>query len=80
MTGTRRRRTRFRMRAGTIDLGEAAAEQLALALDPYPRAPGAVLEMEEEPEAAPFAALAAFPAGALGPGCSLYLAGGRATC
>ena len=45
---------------GMIDLGEAAAEQLALALDPYPRAPGAVLEMEEEPEAAPFAALAAF--------------------
>jgi len=26
----------------TIDLGEATAEQLALALDPYPRAPGAV--------------------------------------
>ncbi len=25
----------------TMDLGEAAAEQLALALDPYPRAPGA---------------------------------------
>lgn len=25
-----------------MDLGEAAAEQLALALDPYPRAPGAV--------------------------------------
>lgn len=25
---------------GTMDLGEAAAEQLALALDPYPRAPG----------------------------------------
>ncbi|MDE2335382.1 MAG: DUF177 domain-containing protein [Rhodospirillales bacterium] len=24
----------------TMDLGEAAAEQLALALDPYPRAPG----------------------------------------
>ncbi len=28
---------------GTIDLGEAAAEQLALALDPYPRKPGAAL-------------------------------------
>jgi uncharacterized metal-binding protein YceD (DUF177 family) len=27
----------------TIDLGEAAAEQLALALDPYPRRPGAEL-------------------------------------
>jgi uncharacterized metal-binding protein YceD (DUF177 family) len=26
-----------------IDLGEASAEQLALALDPYPRRPGAVL-------------------------------------
>ena len=25
---------------GYLDLGEAAAEQLALALDPYPRAPG----------------------------------------
>jgi uncharacterized metal-binding protein YceD (DUF177 family) len=41
-----------------IDLGEATAEQLALALDPYPRKPGATLE---EPEAAqpehPFAAL-----------------------
>lgn len=28
---------------GTLDLGEAAAEQLALALDPYPRKPGAAL-------------------------------------
>jgi hypothetical protein len=28
---------------GVIDLGEAAAEQLALALDPYPRKPDAVL-------------------------------------
>lgn len=41
-----------------LDLGEAAAEQLALALDPYPRNPG-----EEEPdpgpdsEPSPFAAL-----------------------
>jgi len=35
--------------AGTvIDLGEAAAQQLALALDPYPRKPGAEL-----PESAP---------------------------
>ena len=33
--------------SGGIDLGEAVAQQLALALDPYPRAPGAVL-----PEAA----------------------------
>lgn len=30
--------------AGTIDLGEAAAEQLALALDPYPHKPGAALD------------------------------------
>ncbi len=52
---------------GVADLGEALAEQLALALDPYPRAPGAVLpdevaaEPEEPPEPAisPFAALAA---------------------
>ncbi len=28
---------------GTIDLGEAASEQLALALDPWPRKPGAAL-------------------------------------
>lgn len=40
-----------------IDLGEAVAQQLAIALDPYPRAPGAALP--EEPRAAegPFAAL-----------------------
>jgi len=43
----------------SLDLGEAAAEQLALAMDPYPRAPGAAL-----PEAAradadnPFSGLA----------------------
>jgi uncharacterized metal-binding protein YceD (DUF177 family) len=50
-----------------IDLGEVLAEQLALALDPYPRAPGATLPAEvTEPEAPapaptrlnPFAALA----------------------
>ena len=36
-----------------LDLGEAAAEQLALALDPYPRAPDAVLpDIPDEPEAA----------------------------
>ncbi len=28
---------------GVLDLGEAASEQLALALDPFPRAPGAEL-------------------------------------
>jgi len=46
--------------AGTvIDLGEAAVEQLALALDPYPRKPGAVLPAELSDEASgPFAALA----------------------
>lgn len=49
---------------GMVDLGEAVAEQLALALDPYPRAPGAALPpLEPPPEAAspdrpnPFAAL-----------------------
>jgi uncharacterized metal-binding protein YceD (DUF177 family) len=45
---------------GIVDLGEAAAEQLALALDPYPRAFGAVLpEIEVEAEPQQFAALAA---------------------
>ncbi len=40
-----------------IDLGEAVAQQLAITLDPYPRAPRAALP--EEPRAAegPFAAL-----------------------
>ena len=33
-----------------IDVGEAAAQQLSLAIDPFPRAPGAVLP---EPKAAP---------------------------
>lgn len=50
---------------GTIDLGEAAAETMALALDPFPRAPGAaavlkaagVLTEEEARPANPFAAL-----------------------
>jgi uncharacterized metal-binding protein YceD (DUF177 family) len=42
----------------SIDLGEAAAEQLALALDPYPRSPGAELPQELLDEAPhPFAAL-----------------------
>ncbi|MBC9175509.1 YceD family protein [Pseudoroseomonas ludipueritiae] len=41
-----------------LELGEAIAEQLSLALDPYPRAPGAKLELdlleeEEEPEEEP---------------------------
>jgi uncharacterized metal-binding protein YceD (DUF177 family) len=41
-----------------IDLGEALAEQLALALDPYPRKPGAELPGEaNDDESGPFAAL-----------------------
>jgi uncharacterized metal-binding protein YceD (DUF177 family) len=41
-----------------IDLGEAAAEQVALDLDPYPRSPGAVLPDEAtDATASPFAAL-----------------------
>lgn len=44
---------------GAVDLGEAAAEQLALALDPYPKKPGAVSPEAGVGEAeAPFAALA----------------------
>ncbi|HEY6432052.1 MAG TPA: DUF177 domain-containing protein [Acetobacteraceae bacterium] len=34
---------------GKLDLGEAAAEQLALSLDPYPRRPGAALP-DQAPE------------------------------
>ncbi len=47
------------MDGGMLELGEATVEQLALALDPYPRKPGA--ELPSEVEAAPdnpFAALA----------------------
>lgn len=48
---------------GVIDVGEAAAETLALGLDPYPRAPGADEALEaagvkSEEDAGPFAALA----------------------
>ena len=44
-----------------IDLGEAAVEQLALVLDPYPRKPGAELPADLAGEASgPFAALAKF--------------------
>jgi uncharacterized metal-binding protein YceD (DUF177 family) len=32
----------------SLDLGEAAVEQLALALDPYPRAPGAALPVLDQ--------------------------------
>ena len=47
---------------GVADLGEAVSEQLALALDPYPRAPGAVLpdEVVAEPEAPPEASVSPF--------------------
>ncbi len=47
---------------GRIDLGMIVCEQLALGLDPYPRAPGAELEAsgstEARERASPFAALA----------------------
>ena len=47
----------------TIDLGGVLLEQFSLALDPYPRAPGAAIQAdagpaEDQPES-PFAALAA---------------------
>jgi uncharacterized metal-binding protein YceD (DUF177 family) len=48
---------------GAIDLGETAAETMALALDPFPRGPGADAALREagvlsEEEAGPFGALA----------------------
>lgn len=46
---------------GTVDVGEAVAEHLALALDPYPRAPGVAFEVpgaESTVEDSPFKALA----------------------
>ena len=50
---------------GVIDIGEAVAEQLALELDPFPRAPGVVFEGfsvgeggDEASPANPFAVLA----------------------
>jgi uncharacterized metal-binding protein YceD (DUF177 family) len=47
----------------TLDLGAIVAEQFALALDPYPRAPGAALPedaaTDDDRPASPFAALAA---------------------
>jgi uncharacterized metal-binding protein YceD (DUF177 family) len=44
---------------GAIDLGEAASEQLALALDPFPRKPGAALpDVEIDQTERPFAVLA----------------------
>ncbi|WP_374945097.1 DUF177 domain-containing protein [Sphingomonas sp.] len=52
---------------GAIDLGEAAAETMALALDPFPRAPGAEEALRAagvvgEGEAGPFGALAGLKA------------------
>jgi hypothetical protein len=47
---------------GTIDLGRVATDALFLAVDPYPRLPGAVFEPEvvaPDPEDHPFAALKA---------------------
>ncbi len=56
--------------AGAIDLGEAVAQQLAVALDPFPRAPGVTFAgtrdaaadggkaAPERPKASPFAVLA----------------------
>jgi hypothetical protein len=46
---------------GVIDLGEVVAQQLSLALDPYPRAPGVETPLAATPPgapASPFAALA----------------------
>ena len=43
---------------GQIDLGHHAVEQLSLALDPFPRAPGAeFVQPEESAEISPFAVL-----------------------
>lgn len=44
---------------GIIDIGEAVAQALSLALDPYPKKPGATLAVpgEEEAGGGPFAAL-----------------------
>lgn len=49
---------------GTIDLGEVAAETMALALDPFPRGPNAEAALKDagvlsEEQAGPFGALAA---------------------
>ena len=57
------------LREDAIDIGEAVAQELALALPPFPRAPGASVEAElgdtaeGEPEAGPFAALARLAGG-----------------
>ncbi|MEQ7155426.1 YceD family protein [Brevundimonas aurifodinae] len=53
---------------GRIDLGQYVVEQFALALDPFPRKPGAQFVQPEEPaEISPFAVLKAFrPSGSDG--------------
>jgi len=44
---------------GSIELGEAAVEQLGLALDPYPRIEGATMPTTgDDPDQSPFAVLA----------------------
>ena len=56
---------------GTIDLGRVATDALYLAIDPYPRKPGAVFEPLVEaadPEDHPFAALKALQAKPKKPG------------
>ncbi len=57
---------------GVIDLGEVVTEQLSLAMDPYPRAPGATFAGVTAGEAdtggtSPFAALAALKVGKAAP-------------
>jgi uncharacterized metal-binding protein YceD (DUF177 family) len=47
---------------GTIDLGEAACEQLALALDPFPRKPGVTWADTDEQEQVPAGPMAALRA------------------
>jgi uncharacterized metal-binding protein YceD (DUF177 family) len=50
---------------GVVDLGAVAAEFLMLAIDPYPRKPGAVFEPPQSADSGshPFAALAALRSG-----------------
>ena len=42
----------------SVDVGEAAVQQLALVLDPYPRKPGAAVPVDDAAVVHPFAALA----------------------
>jgi uncharacterized metal-binding protein YceD (DUF177 family) len=58
---------------GSIDVGEVVAESLGLALDPYPRKPGAefissAAETEKEKPQSPFAALKSLKPGSKGKG------------